>query len=228
MSLSLPKFVILTGSERAHGNTDQIAAYINALLDGMDCATDVIHLREHHILPCGSCGECNMRASACHIDDDMPLVISRLRQADGIVYAAPVHGYGMAHPMQIFIERAGVGYLRFERPLANKVAGAVVTGRRYSHEAVAAQLINNILLNRMILVGSGYPAIVHGGSPGAALHDKEGLESIRMLIARMAGMVNLMRSLSPEAIVRHLSPDTSNERHTGSSLPSHYQSVLLE
>jgi len=206
------RFTIITGSERADGNTDQVAKHIETMLSEHGCETDVVYLRKHRIAPCGSCGDCNTREIVCCIDDDMPALVARLHQADAIVYAVPVHGYGMAHQMQIFIERAGVGYLRFKRPLANKVAGAVVTGRRYAHEAVFHQLISNILLNRMILVGSGYPVVLHGGSPGAGMTDVEGLVSVHSLIFRMIGMARLLRETSPDIRNRLLSLDVINER----------------
>ena len=205
-------FEIICGSERANGNTERVAQYMAELLQEIGCTCGVIHLREHRIEPCGTCGECNVRRHPCAIADDMPLIVRRLAAAEAIVYAAPVHGYGMAHPMQVFIERAGVGYLRFERPLANKVAGAVVTGRRYAHESVFNQLVNNILLNRMILVGSGYPATLRGGAPGAAMQDSEGLEAVRSLVTRMVGMARLLRAAPADALTRFLSPETTNER----------------
>lgn len=206
------RFAVVTGSERAGGNTDQMARYIDRLLAQHQCVTDVISLRDYRITACGSCGQCNTRAHACQIDDDMPAIVDRLVRADAIIYAAPVHGYGMAHPMQVFIERAGVGYLRFERPLANKVAGAVVTGRRYAHEAVYHQLISNLLLNRMILVGSGYPVVIHGGAPGSALQDTEGLACLAALVSRMVGMTRLLDATPAALRSALLHPETMNER----------------
>ncbi|MCO8628298.1 flavodoxin family protein [Burkholderia multivorans] len=205
-------FVVVTGSERASGNTEQVAEYVRSILADRGCTIDVLHLRDYRILPCGGCGECNMRRTVCQLNDDMPEIIARLCKADGVVYAAPVHGYGMAHLMQNFIERAGVGYLRFERPLANKIAGAVVTGRRYAHETVFHQLVSNFLLNRMILVGSGYPVVIHGGSPGAGMKDREGLESLRAMLARMVGMACLLRSVPTSLREQFLTPHTINER----------------
>lgn len=210
--LASPHFEIICGSERANGNTEQVADYTATLMRALGCTAGVIRLREHRIQPCGGCGECNLRSKPCDANDDMPSIVARLGPADGIVYAVPVHGYGMAHPMQIFIERAGVGYLRFERPLANKVAGAIVTGRRYAHEAVFNQLVNNILLNRMIVVGSGYPATVRGGTPGAAMQDREGLEAVRSLVVRMVGMSQLLKAAPADSLMKFLSPDTTNER----------------
>ncbi|MBY8854394.1 NAD(P)H-dependent oxidoreductase, partial [Saccharothrix sp. MB29] len=84
------------------------------------------------------------------------------------------HGFGTSALMQAFIERSGVGYLRFERPLTNKVAGVIVTGRRYAHTEVYNHLVTNVLLNRMVLIGSGFPAIVYGNQPGDAQYDDEG------------------------------------------------------
>ncbi|WP_182282876.1 flavodoxin family protein [Comamonas testosteroni] len=205
-------FVIIAGSERSDGNTDQITHYTSDFLADQHCSIDIIYLRDYHIKPCGACGECNIRTQPCEIADDMPSIIKRIQQADAVIYAAPVHGYGLAHPMQIFIERAGVGYLRFERPLANKVAGAVVMGRRYAHEAVYHQLINNILLNRMILVGSGYPTVIHGGAPGSGMRDVEGLASLNAHILRMIGMARLLKNTPQQLLQTYLHAETVNER----------------
>ncbi len=205
-------FEIITGSSRANGNTERVADYIAQLLAAKAVSSNINRLREFDISRCGRCGECNTRQSVCAHQDDMPAIIERLISADGIIYMAPVHGYGLAHPMQIFIERAGVGYLRFTRPLANKVAGCVITGRRYGHVSVFNQIANNILLNRMILVGSGYPAVLQGGTPGKALEDEEGLQSVRDLIGRMVGMAQLLSSIPPAEIQTYLSPQTANER----------------
>jgi multimeric flavodoxin WrbA len=104
-----------------------------------------------------------------------------------------VHGFGTASLMQTFIERAGVGYLRFDRPLSNKVAGIISVARRYSAGEVWAQLTVNALLNRMIIVGSGFPAEVHALHVGDAEKDEEGLTNVIRLVDRMIDMILLLR-----------------------------------
>lgn len=47
------------------------------------------------------------------------------------------------------------------------------------------QIINNFLLNRLIIPGSGYPALVQGGESGDVLTDMEGLTSVDSLIDRL-------------------------------------------
>lgn len=183
----------ICGSERPGGNTDQVLDLVTDIAQRRSATVEIRHLRDEHIRSgCGPCGNCNVRTLRCAIDDDVPDVVDAMSRADAIMYATPVHGFGTSSLMQSFIERAGVGYLRFNRPLANKVAGIVVTGRRYGFESVHTQLLENAMLNRMIVVGSGFPALVHGGRPGAALSDQEGLESVDRLVRRMIDMVDLL------------------------------------
>ncbi|WP_331461177.1 flavodoxin family protein [Micromonospora tarapacensis] len=183
----------INGSERAGGNTDLAVDYAGRLLAARGAALRTIRLRDHRISPCSPCGDCNSRTTPCQLDDDVPALVEQMTRADGLIYAAPVHGFGLAHLMQVFIERAGVGYLRFNRPLADKVGGVIVTGRRYSDSSVHNQIVNNLLLNRMILVGSGFPVLLRNttGKPGLA--DTEGMDALERMVNRMLDMVHLLK-----------------------------------
>ncbi|WP_422739729.1 flavodoxin family protein [Micromonospora sp. WMMD729] len=187
----------INGSERAGGNTDHAIAYAGRLIAERGATLRTIVLREHRISPCSPCGDCNSRTLPCRVDDDVPALVEQMAAADGLIYAAPVHGFGLAHLMQVFIERAGVGYLRFTRPLADKVGGIIVTGRRYSDSSVHNQIVNNLLLNRMILVGSGFPVLLRNttGSPG--LTDAEGVDALERMVHRMLDMVQLLKRHQP-------------------------------
>jgi multimeric flavodoxin WrbA len=186
-----PTIVAINGSER-DGNTAYVLRHAAevAALRGADL--EAIDLRSIQMLRCGPCGDCNHRLTPCVQTDDIPSVISKMLAADGIIYAAPVHGFGVASLMQTFIERAGVGYLRFDRPLSNKVAGVISVARRYSASQAWAQLTSNALLNRMIIVGSGFPAEVHALHKGDAAKDEEGLTNVTRLVERMLDMIELL------------------------------------
>ena len=189
----VPIIVAVNGSERIGGNTSMILEYVGKLAAARGAHLSVVELATRTFTACGPCGECNTRTAMCEQRDDMPAIIRQMAAADGIIYASPVHGFGTASLMQQFIERAGVGYLRFERPLTNKVAGIVVVGRRYSHIDVHSQLLHNVMLNRMLLVGSGFPAVVHAGGRGEAMDDREGVNAVSRLIERMIDMIELLR-----------------------------------
>lgn len=212
------RITALSGSERAGGNTEQVLRYTSDLAARYGAKLSIINLREYTIAPCGVCGDCNFRSEPCLDQDDAGSVVDRMLEADALIYAAPVHGFGLAHLMQIFIERAGVGYLRFRRPLANKVGGAVVISRRYNDTQVYEQLLLNMLLNRMVVVGSGFPAILRGGASGRALDDVEGVEALDRMVERMVGMVRLLKESPPESL-QLLDCTDDNERRTRSLVP---------
>lgn len=207
-----PKIVAINGSER-DGNTAAVLRHAALVALDRGVEFEAINLREIQMLRCGPCGDCNDRRIRCEQTDDVPTVVDKMIAADGIIYAAPVHGFGTASLMQTFIERAGVGYLRFDRPLSNKVAGIISVARRYSAGEVWAQLTVNALLNRMIIVGSGFPAEVHALHLGDAAKDEEGMTNVSRLVHRMIDMIELLneyRHLTGRQEI--LAVDEQNER----------------
>jgi multimeric flavodoxin WrbA len=203
---------IISGSERAGGNCDLAAEIIRQQVEAAGGQVRITCLRDLTLNPCAACGDCNSRTTPCAQSDDMPGLIAQMVQADALVYIAPVHGYGLAHLMQIFIERAGVGYLRFERPLMNKVGCAVVVARRYAHTEVYNQLLNNMLLNRMLVAGGGFPTTLIGGAPGEILKDAEGLANLQANVQRMLGLARLIADLPAGQRAGDLGLEARNER----------------
>lgn len=203
---------IVCGSGRPNGNTSQIARVIAEFTERQNVETEIIDLHRHHIEPCHKCGSCNTRRTPCAIEDDVLGIVSHLTAADAIIYGAPVHAFGTSEVMQRFLERAGVGHLRFQRPLANKVASVYVTGRRYGHLVVHNQIVNNFLLNRMIVVGSGFPVILRGGAPGNFQEDNEGMQALKSMVRRVIAVALAFRNSNIEfdSTVANILP--TNER----------------
>lgn len=195
------KVAVLNGSENASGNTATICRWlVDTYRQNFDIDGEIISLADYSIQECGFCGGCNTRPVPCGLEDDVRPIIDKLLASDIVIYAVPVHGFGMASVMQRFIERAGVGYLRFNRPLANKVGGVVVAGRRYSHEGVVAQLYLNILLNKMILPGSGFPVVFRTAEYPNVLDDTEGVAAANAMIARTAEIARLLEDTAGSTV----------------------------
>ncbi|MFC7247019.1 flavodoxin family protein [Catellatospora aurea] len=178
------KILAINGSERSRGSTWQAAQEVAAHAEQRGCQTEIINLAEQRVLAC-DCGTCNSRSDPCPVDDSVGEVVAAMIEADAVVFAAPVHGFGLSSLMQTFIERAGVGHLRFTRPLTNTIGAAIVVGRRYGHLDVHAQLLHNLLLNRFILVGSGFPVTIHSGGEQGILSDTEGMDALRSTVDRI-------------------------------------------
>jgi multimeric flavodoxin WrbA len=206
-----PRIVAINGSERV-GNTADILGHVRDVAARRDVDVDVVNLRDLRMSPCGPCGDCNDRPLPCAVRDDVADAVGRMCAADGVIFAAPVHGFGTASLMQTFIERAGVGYLRFERPLTNKVAGVIAVARRYSGGEVWAQLTVNALLNRMIVVGSGFPATVHALHRGEAMRDEEGITNVERMVDRMIDMIELLAEHRRLSTADLLPAEIRNER----------------
>lgn len=178
------RVLAINGSERRDGWTSQVARFALERAGDRRCETQQIDLADYRINAC-ACGQCNSRMSPCPVDDDVPVIVHAMENADAILLVAPVHGFGLAATMQLFVERAGVGLMRFHRPLTNKLGGVIVTGRRYSLSEVHAQLTDNLLLNRLIVVGSGFPALVHTAGADGAWDDREGLDTVCRTVDRI-------------------------------------------
>ncbi|MGW4381394.1 flavodoxin family protein [Kitasatospora sp. NPDC004531] len=187
------RILAINGSERKDGNNTLILDHARQLLAPRGVEIDVVRLWDLEMTPCGPCGDCNFRTTPCEVRDDVAGVVDRMAEADGILYTTPIHGYTAAPLMPAFIERSGTGYLRFDRRLTNKVAGVIVTGRRYGHVETYANLITNVLLNRMIVAGFGFPSVLFGNERGEVLQDEEGMEMTNRMLHRMVDLITVLR-----------------------------------
>jgi multimeric flavodoxin WrbA len=182
------KLLFISGALRRHGSTEgALERCVEHLRTRFpDVEPEIVHLCDGRVDRCDSCYSCDEKR-ACWMGDDVAAVVQKMIFADGIVYAFPVHAFGVNSLMQEFLERAGVGYLRFSRPLENKVAGIIVTGRRYAHEMAWAQVAMNVMLNRMVLVGSGFPGAIKndGKALGEDIQDGEGLTAVLGMLDKM-------------------------------------------
>lgn len=179
-----PTLLFILGSHRAGGNIDKLQEIVDGHESRELFTPKFIKLRDKKIGYCRSCYKCT-EVGSCVQDDDMEYIVAQMIESDVIVFVPVVYAFGTNSIFQTFLERAGYGYLRPQgRPLKHKLALVTVIGRRYSHEAVASQIISNILLNEMILIGSGFIPLLHGQTfPGEIQYDKEGIDSFNRSIS---------------------------------------------
>lgn len=188
----MKRAVIISGSERRNGITNAVAELSEILLTEKGVDTTIVRLCELDFSPCDGCGaekpDCNYRATPCEKHDAMQNVVDLMVSADILIYATPVHGFGTAHLMQIFIERIGVGYLRFTRPLQDKIGGIIVVGRKYHLGQVHDQIMNNLLLNRLIIPGAGFPVLIHGDEATRTITDVEECVALEQMLSRIVNV----------------------------------------
>ncbi len=66
--------------------------------------TETIDLCDLRIIPCTACDACSFNG-VCVNDDDVPIIVSRMKEADGIVFASPVYIDNVSGQMKIFFDR---------------------------------------------------------------------------------------------------------------------------
>jgi len=185
------KICILVGSNRRQGISRQVCELIKKYLYGR-ADVSFIFLAEKRIELCDADNSCSNQQ--CGINDDMKYIINQMSESDGIIYMPVMHAYGTNSRFQAFLERAGYGYFRpLERPLEDKIASIVVIGRRYGHTSVYSQVVLNIMLNKMILAGSGFP-VLFMGMLGQASDDFEALEALEETLDRMLSIYNRLKA----------------------------------
>ena len=90
------KILFLSGSLRRGGSTEAaIDIGIEHLSNKFpEVRAEVVHLCDLRITMCDSCYTCD-KERRCWMKDSVPRVVDTMIAADGIVYAFPVHAFGV-------------------------------------------------------------------------------------------------------------------------------------
>lgn len=173
------KLTVIVGSSRPCGVSARVVALVRRHL-GDEVEIDAIWLKDYRIDYCDADNACSLED--CAVADDVAQLVARLGDADALLYLPVMHAYGMNSRFQAFLERVGYGFMRpRQRPLRDKLAAIAVVGRRYGHTAVYSQVVLNVLLNQMILVGSGFPPCFQT----QLAHDPEAEQALRDTLDRL-------------------------------------------
>lgn len=184
--------VAIVGSPRKNGNTEMLAAHsLKAVAEeGLD--TELISLAGLDIRPCNGCMVCR-EEERCPIEDDLFPIYLRMKEADGIILAAPVY-FGSANALtKAFMERAGYICRGSGGTLSGKVGGGLVVARRAGHNFTLAELTFWFQILGMVVPGSTYWNIAFGREKGQVSADEEGMQTAWNFGKNVAGVVQKLR-----------------------------------
>jgi NAD(P)H-dependent FMN reductase len=106
------RVLVINGSYREGGITDQLVGYACAQLQRAGAETEVIDLRAYPIEFCLNCRECMQSPGAtpghCVIDDGMAQLVERIEAADAYILAAPTNFSSVSAVFKRFMERLAV------------------------------------------------------------------------------------------------------------------------
>ena len=100
----MSNIVILVGSMRRGGNTDQLA---RKFAEGASVhnSVEIISVADYKVAPCIGCNTCFTREGNACFNHDMDAVCEKLRRADVLVIASPVYFYGISAELKAIIDR---------------------------------------------------------------------------------------------------------------------------
>ena len=183
------KVLMLNGSPKANGNTAAALAEMAAIFaqEGIEAETvQVGHLLVRGCTGCGACG----KLGKCVHDDVVNELIPKFAEADGLVLGSPVYYASANSTLTAALDRL---FFCARFPKTMKVGASVTVARRGGCSATFDQLNKYFTISGMPVASSQYWNSVHGGAPGDALEDAEGLQTMRTLARNMTF---LMKSIA--------------------------------
>ena len=183
------KVLLINGSPNANGNTAMALREMEAVFAAQGIETEWIHVGNMAIRGCLACQTCYKNAK-CAIDDVVNEVAKKFEECDGMVVGSPVYYAGANGTLTAFLDRLFYS-TRFDKRM--KVGACVAVARRGGCSATFDQLNKYFTISGMPVASSHYWNSIHGGKPGEAQQDLEGIATVRNLAKNM---VFLMKSIA--------------------------------
>ena len=183
------KVLMINGSPHKEGNTYIALHEMEKIFAEAQIETEILHIGNKDIRGCVACGVCHKKG-ACTFDDLVNETAPKFEACDGLVIASPVY-YASANATLIaFLDR-----LFYSTPFDKtmKVGPRVVAARRGGLPATLDELNKYFTISVMPVASSQYWNSIHGRTPGEALQDAEGLQTMRTLARNMAFLMKSIK-----------------------------------
>lgn len=175
------KVLMINGSPRSKGNTYIALHEMEKIFSENGVETEIVQVGNKDIRGCIACGSCAEKGK-CVFDDMVNETASKFEECDGLVIASPVY-YASANATLIaFLDRLFYS-THFDKTM--KVGASVVAARRGGLSSTFDELNKYFTVTGMPVASSQYWNSIHGGIPGEAEQDAEGLQTMRTLTKNM-------------------------------------------
>jgi multimeric flavodoxin WrbA len=185
------KVVGIAGSLRPNSNTLE---YVKTCIDEIQkggIATELISLRDKEIKPCTGCYDCVEKGHCTIKGDDFDDILTKMREAEGIILGSPVYLSSVVPQMMSLLARATFVAYWNDKFFSGKVGGPITVARRAGHNVAFSQLLLWFFINGITVPGSTYWNVGVAGAGGArdAEDDAEGLATVTNFAHNMTGVM---------------------------------------
>lgn len=183
------KVLMINGSPKANGNTAIALREMQQVFEQEGIEVEYVHVGHLPVRSCIACGHCYENGK-CVFDDIVNEAAKKFEEADGLVVGSPVYYASANATLVAFLTRLFYS-THFSKRM--KVGAAVAVARRGGLSATFDELNKFFTISGMPVASSQYWNSIHGGRPGEAEQDAEGLQTMRTLARNMSF---LMKSIA--------------------------------
>lgn len=185
------KVLLINGSPNKEGNTFIALSEVAKALESNGVETEIISIGKKAVQGCIACNRCKEHGRCIFNDELYNKIQSKLEEADGLIVGSPVYYAGPNGSLCALLDRL---FYSAGQLLAYKPAASVAVCRRGGASATFDRLNKYFTINNMPVVSSQYWNSVHGRTPGEALQDIEGLQTMRTLGNNMAWILKNLKN----------------------------------
>lgn len=188
------KVIAFNGSPHKHGNTAAALELAKKQFESQGIEFEIFNVGNKPVAGCMGCGMCfkNKNEECIIKGDSVNDAIQKVKTADAVILASPVHYAGIAGNMKSFLDRLFYTCGANGSLMRHKVGSSLVVVRRSGGSSTYDQLNHYLTISEMVIPASNYWNILHGTSPGEISEDAEGLQLNEIMCENM---VWLMKSL---------------------------------
>ena len=192
------KVIAINGSPRPGGNTQFALTQVKNVLQEEGISCEIIQVGGKHIRGCMNCKQCVIQKNEqCALaQDDVNDILQQMKQADGIIIAAPVYYSGIAGTMKCLLDRIFTVSDANDNLFRHKIGAALVAVRRTGGTMTLNGLNQYLQTAEMIIPSSKDWNIIYGRQVGDAEHDTEGIQVMQTLGRNMANAMKLIHHKS--------------------------------
>ena len=183
------KVMLVNGSPHVKGNTFLALEEMRKVFEQDGIQAEIVQVGSKAVRGCIACRKC-AELGKCVFDDAVNETAGLFEECDGIVVGSPVYYASANGNLVSYLDRLFFS-TKFDKSM--KVGASVVVARRGGLSATFDQLNKYFTISNMPIAASQYWNSVHGGAPGEAVQDGEGMQTMRTL-ARNMGF--LMKSIA--------------------------------
>lgn len=179
------KVLLVNGSPRPNSNTLLGLKEMEKIFAEQDILTEIFNIGNKNIRGCIACEQCR-KLGSCVFNDEVNEFAKKLEEADGMVVGSPVYYSAPNATVQAFLQRL---FYSNSSDKSMKVGASFVCARRAGTTASFDVLNKFFTISGMPVASSQYWNNIHGGAPGEAIKDEEGMQTLRVLARNMAFLI---------------------------------------